>query len=87
VPIETLDRLCLNQIVRFKRPRHYRFIDLMPKNNYKVLKTKLRRRLDEAGRTAQLGASGGGKSSLGRGRGQENPRIHYLPDRRSDAGR
>jgi Transposase IS116/IS110/IS902 family len=25
-------------------------------------------------------------AGLGRGRGQENPRIHYLPDRRSDAG-
>jgi long-chain acyl-CoA synthetase len=33
-----------------KRPRHYRFVDSLPKNNYgKVLKTELRRRLDEAG--------------------------------------
>jgi long-chain acyl-CoA synthetase len=29
---------------RFKRPRHYRFVDELPKNNYgKVLKTELRR--------------------------------------------
>jgi len=26
------------------------------------------------------------RARLGRARGQENPRIHYLPDRRSDAG-
>src|SRR6267142_6476279 len=35
-------------------------------------------------RATQLRTSGQG---WGRGRGQENPRIHYLPDRRSDAGR
>ncbi len=40
---EALDRLCLDHIARFKRPRHYRFIDALPKNNYgKVLKTELR---------------------------------------------
>jgi acyl-CoA synthetase (AMP-forming)/AMP-acid ligase II len=39
-----LDRLCLDHIARFKRPRHYRFVDALPKNNYgKVLKTELRR--------------------------------------------
>ncbi len=39
-----LDRLCLDHIARFKRPRHYRFVDSLPKNNYgKVLKTELRR--------------------------------------------
>ncbi|MBV8337804.1 MAG: AMP-binding protein, partial [Alphaproteobacteria bacterium] len=44
-PIE-LDRLCLEHIARFKRPRHYRFVDALPKNNYgKVLKTELRSRL------------------------------------------
>jgi long-chain acyl-CoA synthetase len=44
-----LDRLCLDHIARFKRPRHYRFIDALPKNNYgKVLKTELRRVLTEA---------------------------------------
>ena len=41
---EALDRLCLDHIARFKRPRHYRFVEAMPKNNYgKVLKTELRR--------------------------------------------
>ena len=39
----TLDRYCLEQIARFKRPKEYRFIDALPKNNYgKVLKSALR---------------------------------------------
>jgi len=39
-----LDRLCLDHIARFKRPREYRFVDALPKNNYgKVLKTELRK--------------------------------------------
>jgi acyl-CoA synthetase (AMP-forming)/AMP-acid ligase II len=34
---------CLQHIARFKRPRHYRFVAELPKNNYgKVLKTRLR---------------------------------------------
>jgi len=38
-----LDRLCLDNIARFKRPKDYRFIDALPKNNYgKILKTELR---------------------------------------------
>ena len=38
-----LDTHCLAQIARFKRPRDYRFIAALPKNNYgKVLKTALR---------------------------------------------
>jgi long-chain acyl-CoA synthetase len=38
-----LDRLCLDHIARFKRPREYRFVESLPKNNYgKVLKTELR---------------------------------------------
>ncbi len=38
-----LDRLCLATIARFKRPRSYRFLAELPKNNYgKVLKTALR---------------------------------------------
>lgn len=38
-----LDRLCLDNIARFKRPKSYRFVDALPKNNYgKVLKTTLR---------------------------------------------
>ncbi len=43
VPEAALDRLCLDNIARFKRPKRYRFIDALPKNNYgKVLKTALR---------------------------------------------
>jgi long-chain acyl-CoA synthetase len=38
-----LDRLCLDNIARFKRPKRYRFIAALPKNNYgKILKTELR---------------------------------------------
>ncbi|MDZ7643038.1 MAG: AMP-binding protein [Woeseiaceae bacterium] len=40
---QALDRFCLENIARFKRPRDYRFIEALPKNNYgKVLKTALR---------------------------------------------
>jgi acyl-CoA synthetase (AMP-forming)/AMP-acid ligase II len=43
---EELDALCLDSIARFKRPKDYRFVDDLPKNNYgKVLKTELRKRL------------------------------------------
>ena len=39
-----LDSLCLSEIARFKRPKAYRFLDALPKNNYgKVLKTELRK--------------------------------------------
>jgi len=42
-----LDTLCLNNIARFKRPKAYRFIDQLPKNNYgKILKTELRAMLE-----------------------------------------
>jgi long-chain acyl-CoA synthetase len=45
-----LDALCLDHIARFKRPRDYRFVDSLPKNNYgKVLKTELRRLLMDKG--------------------------------------
>jgi len=41
--IASLDEFCLAHIARFKRPREYRVIDALPKNNYgKILKTKLR---------------------------------------------
>ncbi len=44
--IEELEKLCLDSIARFKRPREYRFVEGLPKNNYgKVLKTELRRQL------------------------------------------
>jgi acyl-CoA synthetase (AMP-forming)/AMP-acid ligase II len=48
VAVAALDRLCLGHIARFKRPRLYRFVDALPKNNYgKVLKTELRRWLTD----------------------------------------
>ena len=47
---QDLDALCLENVARFKRPKVYRFVERLPKNNYgKVLKTELR---------AQLGAEG-----------------------------
>ncbi len=48
-PVETaaLDALCLDWIARYKRPKSYRFVESLPKNNYgKVLKTQLRDRLN-----------------------------------------
>ena len=43
---EQLDAHCLSAIARFKRPKEYRFVESLPKNNYgKVLKTELRARL------------------------------------------
>ena len=46
-PTQELDRLCLDHIARFKRPREYRFVERLPKNNYgKVVKTELRAALD-----------------------------------------
>jgi long-chain acyl-CoA synthetase len=46
VETAALDWLCLENIARFKRPREYRFVAELPKNNYgKVLKTELRRLL------------------------------------------
>lgn len=45
--VEDLDYLCLRHIARFKRPKEYRILPSLPKNNYgKVLKTELRRALD-----------------------------------------
>jgi long-chain acyl-CoA synthetase len=41
-----LDTHCLGHIAGFKRPKDYRFVDALPKNNYgKVLKTELRKML------------------------------------------
>jgi acyl-CoA synthetase (AMP-forming)/AMP-acid ligase II len=46
VAAAALDALCLDHIARFKRPKDYRFVESLPKNNYgKVLKTELRERL------------------------------------------
>lgn len=42
---ESLDALCLDNIARFKRPKQYRFVEALPKNNYgKVVKMELRER-------------------------------------------
>lgn len=49
-----LDRVCLENIARFKRPRAYFFIEALPKSAYgKILKSDLRKRM-EAG---QAGSS------------------------------
>jgi len=46
----TLDAHCQAHIARFKRPKLWRFVDELPKNNYgKVLKTELRRMLGDDG--------------------------------------
>jgi long-chain acyl-CoA synthetase len=43
-----LDAHCLARIARFKRPKDYRLVAALPKNNYgKVLKTELRKWLEE----------------------------------------
>ena len=40
---DALDRHCLDRMARFKRPKGYRFVEGLPKNNYgKVVKTALR---------------------------------------------
>lgn len=45
---DNLDHHCIQQMARFKRPKAYRFVAELPKNNYgKVLKTELRRRLED----------------------------------------
>lgn len=42
---DDLDAFCLEKMARFKRPKDYRFVSELPKNNYgKVLKTVLRER-------------------------------------------
>lgn len=43
---EDLDRVCLDNIARFKRPKHYVFIEALPKSAYgKILKSELRKML------------------------------------------
>ncbi|WP_189994795.1 AMP-binding protein [Thalassobaculum fulvum] len=50
VALADLDRLCLENIARFKRPKEYRLVPDLPKNNYgKILKTELRRMLGGSG--------------------------------------
>lgn len=49
VTAEELDALCLQHIARFKRPKEYRLMESLPKNNYgKVMKTELREHLCRA---------------------------------------
>ena len=49
-PPGELDQLCLGHIARFKRPKEYRFVAQLPKNNYgKVVKAELRAQLAGAG--------------------------------------
>ncbi|MFN3230889.1 MAG: AMP-binding protein [Alphaproteobacteria bacterium] len=44
-----LDSYCLEHMARFKRPKDYRFVDALPKNNYgKIVKRDLRT-LDQSG--------------------------------------
>ncbi|MEX1035077.1 MAG: AMP-binding protein [Sneathiella sp.] len=44
VTTEELEKLCLDNIARFKRPKEYFFVDQLPKSNYgKILKTELRK--------------------------------------------
>ncbi len=51
---EELDRLCLERIARFKRPKDYVLVSALPKNSYgKILKTELR--LIDRERAAQSG--------------------------------
>jgi long-chain acyl-CoA synthetase len=43
--LRSLERLCLDRIARFKRPKHWRVVDSLPKNSAgKVLKRELRER-------------------------------------------
>jgi acyl-CoA synthetase (AMP-forming)/AMP-acid ligase II len=45
-PVHEIDRLCLDAIARYKRPKDYLFVDGLPTNNYgKVLKRELREQL------------------------------------------
>jgi len=54
-----LDAHCIDTIARFKRPRRYRFVESLPRNNYgKILKTELRER--EAALMAAQGADTAG---------------------------
>lgn len=44
---DDLDRLCLDHIARYKRPKDYRFVEILPTNNYgKVVKRELRELLE-----------------------------------------
>ena len=54
VDLGHVERLCLDQVARFKRPKHWRVVDALPKNSAgKVLKRELRMRF--------AGVDGGGR--------------------------
>ncbi|MEL0013497.1 MAG: long-chain fatty acid--CoA ligase, partial [Alphaproteobacteria bacterium] len=47
VNVAELDKLCLENIARFKRPKDYRIAASLPKNNYgKIVKRELRNQLE-----------------------------------------
>jgi long-chain acyl-CoA synthetase len=47
---DALDRFCLDNIARFKRPKIYRFVSELPTSSYgKILKTELRQMLEATG--------------------------------------
>ena len=53
IDTSALDARCLDQIARFKRPRDYRIVSHLPKNNYgKVLKRELRAQLAQESETS-----------------------------------
>jgi long-chain acyl-CoA synthetase len=59
-PTAELDQACLERIARFKRPKEYRFVAALPKNNYgKVVKAELRGMLDETGKHEGTGSRPG----------------------------
>ena len=46
IAFDELERLVLDHLARFKRPREWHMLDALPKNNYgKVMKSELRQRL------------------------------------------
>ncbi len=48
VPIEELDKLLLENIARYKRPKSYRFVESLPKSYIgKILKTELRKMIQD----------------------------------------
>lgn len=51
---ETLDNWCLKHLARYKRPKHYRMVQSLPKNAYgKVLKNELVASLEALNRSAE----------------------------------
>ena len=60
---EELDRICLDQIARYKRPKEYRFVETLPTNNYgKVVKRELRDQLRAEPDTTGPATDGGSRA-------------------------